>query len=48
MNAPIEKMSISAWLAELHMECYKKYLEDFDTVKVSDSLIFDLSLDSYH
>lgn len=31
---PLE-MSLSSWLAELRMECYKKNLENFDTIKVS-------------
>ena len=30
-----ENTSVSHWLAELRMECYKKNLENFDTVKVS-------------
>jgi hypothetical protein len=30
---PPESTSVSRWLAELHMECYKKNLEHFDTVK---------------
>ena len=33
---PPESTSVSRWLAELHMECYKKNLEHFDTVKVSE------------
>ena len=32
---PLENTSVSRWLAELHMECYKKNLENFDTVQVS-------------
>lgn len=32
---PLEHTSVSRWLAELHMECYKKNLENFDTVQVS-------------
>lgn len=32
-----ENTSVSRWLAELHMECYKKNLENFDSVKVSTS-----------
>ena len=31
----LENTSVSHWLAELHMECYKKNLEHLDTVKVS-------------
>ena len=27
-------LDISSWLAELHMECYKKPLEDYQTIKV--------------
>ena len=34
----LENMSIDKWLAELHMECYKKNLEKFNTIKVSGSL----------
>ena len=30
INQPVD-----SWLAELHMECYKKNLENFDTLKVS-------------
>ncbi|CAI8014106.1 hypothetical protein GBAR_LOCUS8851 [Geodia barretti] len=30
---PPESTSVSRWLAELHMECYKKNLEHFDNVK---------------
>ena len=29
-----ENTAVSHWLAELRMECYKKNLENFDTVKV--------------
>ena len=29
-----ENLDISSWLAELHMECYKKHLEDYETIKV--------------
>lgn len=32
---PLENTSVSTWLAELHMECYKKNLENFDTIRVS-------------
>jgi hypothetical protein len=28
-------LNVSSWLAELHMECYKKHLEDYETIKVS-------------
>lgn len=28
-------LDVSSWLAELHMECYKKHLEDYETIKVS-------------
>ena len=35
MSSKPESTSISSWLAELRMECYKKHLEDFDTIKVS-------------
>ena len=31
----LENKSISSWLAELRMECYKKNLDDFDTIRVS-------------
>ena len=31
----LEVTSVSRWLAELRMECYKKNLENFDTVQVS-------------
>lgn len=30
-----EYLDVSSWLAELHMECYKKHLEDYETIKVS-------------
>ena len=33
----LENMPIDKWLAELHMECYKKNLEKYNTIKVSDS-----------
>ena len=29
-----DSLAVTSWLAELHMECYKKNLEDYDTVKV--------------
>jgi hypothetical protein len=32
-DPPPGSTSVSKWLAELHMECYKKNLEHFDTVK---------------
>ena len=32
----LENMSIDKWLAELHMECYKKNLEKYNTIKVSE------------
>jgi cobalamin biosynthesis protein CbiG len=32
-GAPLESTPISDWLEELHMECYKKNLEDFETIK---------------
>ena len=36
-------LDVSSWLAELHMECYKKHLEDYETIAVSvcmsDSLL---------
>ena len=31
---PPESPTISTWLADLHMECYKKNLENYDTIKV--------------
>lgn len=30
-----ENKAVSRWLADLRMECYKKNLENYDTVKVS-------------
>lgn len=32
----LENMPIDKWLAELHMECYKKNLEKYNTIKVSE------------
>ena len=34
----LENMSIDKWLAELHMECYKKNFEKFNTIRVSKRL----------
>ena len=34
-GVPLERTPISDWLEELHMECYKKNLEDYETIKVS-------------
>lgn len=36
MTVAPDTLSISRWLADLRMECYKKQLEDFDTIKVRD------------
>jgi len=38
-----EKVTIEGWLADLHMECYKKQLEDFDTIKVRKLFEFVLA-----
>ena len=35
MAGTVVNLPISTWLSELHMECYKKNLEDFDTIRVS-------------
>ena len=35
---PLKSLSISSWLAELHMECYKRNLENYDTIKVSSQI----------
>ncbi len=29
-----DSLAVSSWLANLRMECYKKNLENYDTVKV--------------
>ncbi len=34
MTATPDKLTVSSWLAELRMECYKKHLEDYETIKV--------------
>lgn len=33
--ASLEGTTVSTWLDGLHMECYKKYLGDYETVAVS-------------
>ena len=35
MAGTVENLPISTWLSDLHMECYKKNLEDYDTIRVS-------------
>lgn len=34
-RAADDSLAVSSWLADLRMECYKKNLENYDTVKVS-------------
>ncbi len=34
-------VTISSWLADLHMECYKKNLEEYENIKVSLLLVLD-------
>lgn len=34
-------LDVTSWLAELHMECYKKNLEHFETIKVSAACVAD-------
>lgn len=44
MTATPDKLTVSSWLAELRMECYKKHLEDYETIKVRYFIAFtDLS-----
>ena len=31
----LENLEVSSWLTDLHMECYKKHLEGYETIKVS-------------
>lgn len=35
MAGTLDNLPISTWLSDLHMECYKKNLEDYDTIRVS-------------
>ena len=40
MTATPDKLTVSSWLAELRMECYKKHLEDYETIKVRYFIAF--------
>ena len=35
MTSKAQTTSITTWLAELRMECYKKNLENYETIRVS-------------
>ena len=37
--AGVGGLDIGSWLAELHMECYKKNLENFETIRVSAACV---------
>ncbi len=43
MTATPDKLTVSSWLKDLRMECYKKQLEDFDTIKVSGVYLLAVS-----
>lgn len=36
----LESTTVGTWLDGLHMECYKKYLGDYETIAVSLKIVW--------